>query len=347
MVLMCKRVSEENPFGALETIAEPMGKRYFVLRATALGTACQIMFSATTRAVATEFRQRAGVWLGGFEARYSRFRSDSLIARINRLAAQEAVEIDEELDGIFRLCDWFYWSSKGLFDPTMMPLNDLWGFASEEGCQVDREPDPAAVVEARERVGWRQFHRTAERRVRFTRAGMGVDIGGIGKEYAVDRVAEMALDLGIRDILVDFGHDVRAHGSPPEGGPWRIGLEDPRDPGRCYTGIALSDRAVATSGYYLRFRTYGGETFGHLLDPRTGYPARTDCLSASIIAPTCTEAGVVASCCCILGSEEGVAWIRPLHQVTGACITKGCVVRLPGFECLEIAGKQHRKGEGR
>jgi len=194
-------------------------------------------------------------------------------------------------------------------------------------------------------VGWRRVVREPGQ-VRFAQAGMGIDVGGIGKEYAVDRVTEMALALGIRNVLVDFGHDVRAHGSPPEGGVWRVGLEDPCDPGRCWGGVALQERAIATSGNYLRFREYGGERFGHLIDPRTGYPAATDCGAVSVVAPTCTEAGVLASCAVIMGSVAAPQWMASFNQATGALVTHRGVVRLPGFETIEL-GQKHASASGK
>ena len=126
----------------------PEGTAYYRLEARALGTVCTITFGAPHRRVACQYREQAGSWLAGFEKRYSRFRSDSLISQINQLAAHEPVGVDGELEGLFRLCDWYHWSSQGLFDPTMMPLNELWGFGTD-GSQPRGAPTPQAVAQAR------------------------------------------------------------------------------------------------------------------------------------------------------------------------------------------------------
>jgi FAD:protein FMN transferase len=159
--------------------------------------------------------------------------------------------------------------------------------------------------------------------------GMGLDIGGIGKEYAVDRIFEMARAAGLENVLVNFGRDLRAHGSPPEGGPWRIGLEDTHDPDPCWAGVAISNRAVTTSGDYRRNVTIQGERFGHILDPRTGFPVGNGCDAVSVIAPTCTEAGILSTCAFILGHEDGLTILSTYSQAEG---------------CIHEHGRQHQTG---
>ena len=113
-----------------------------------------------------------------------------------------------------------------------------------------------------------------------------------------------------------------------------------------HSPLGLQERAIATSGNYLRFREYGGERFGHLIDPRTGYPAATDCGAVSVVAPTCTEAGVLASCAVIMGSVAAPQWMASFNQATGALVTHRGVVRLPGFETIEL-GQKHASASGK
>jgi FAD:protein FMN transferase len=149
---------------------------------------------------------------------------------------------------------------------------------------------------------------------------MGIDLGGIGKEYAVDRVFQMARARGLQDLLVDFGRDVRVGGQPPEGGPWRVGLENPLEPGRCWCGVGVTEAAVTTSGDYCRsFTTADGRVMGHILDPRTGYPVSNGCRSVSVIAQTCTQAGILSTSAFILGREAGLDLIEG-HFGSAGCI---------------------------
>lgn len=280
----------------------------------ALGTTCRLLFAAPGHRAAESFGKRMEQWVGDFESRYSRFRTDSLVSRINRAAGSEWIETDPELRSLFALCDWFHWQTRGIFDPTALPLGELWDWRARRTAL----PTPGQVAGALQRVGWKRVQRDGDR-VLLPEPGMAIDLGGIGKEYAVDRVIEMARADGIENVLVDFGKDVRVSGSPPEGGAWRIGLEDPTDAGKCWAGVAVSDRAVASSGDYVRMFEADGQRYSHLIDPRTGWPAQHGCRSASVIAPTCTEAGVVAKTVMILGPEEGAAFLRSCQQVEG-CI---------------------------
>jgi thiamine biosynthesis lipoprotein len=151
---------------------------------------------------------------------------------------------------------------------------------------------------------------------------MGIDLGGIGKEYAVDRIFEQSRQWAIKDIAVDFGRDLRVRGEPPEGGEWRVGLEHPLDPQRCSGGVAVSDRAVATSGGYARSFTVDGKSYIHILDPRTGWPVDNGCQSVSVIAPTCTEAGILSTTAFILGREKGLPLLEQAIHVEG-CVWAG------------------------
>ena len=294
---------------------EALGDR-FQQTFRAMGTVCRFHVRAPSPGRAQAFRDRALAWVAAFEARYSRFRPDSLLSRINDEAGRDWVPVDTETEAIFQLCDWYHWVSRGLFDPTALPLLRIWDYRRVPFAP----PSDAQIEEARARVGWSRVERRPGA-VRLPEAGMALDLGGIGKEYAVDRVFQMARDAGFADVLVEFGGDLRACGHPPEQGPWRIGLEDPQQPGQCHAGLAVNDRAVCTSGGYLRRVEFEGRSFSHILDPRTGRPAATECLAASVIAPTCTEAGMLATTAFILGPSEGLALLDAHHQAEGCLVT--------------------------
>lgn len=281
---------------------------------TAMGTTCQIMVQAPSHATAETFFEKAISWVSGFERRYSRFIPDSLISRINLAAGRDWVEIDPETESLFGLCDWFHWSTKGVFDPAVLPLLRIWDYHSPRATL----PDDQSIRDARALSGWTKLQRR-KGEVFLPQAGMGLDVGGIGKEYAVDRIFEMAVASGFQNILVNFGQDLRVQGEPPEGGPWRIGIEDPGDSGKCWAGVALRNRAVTTSGNYHRNMTIGGEQFGHILDPRTGMPARTGAQAVTVIAPTCTEAGILSTSAFILGGNDGIEFLDAYFQAEG-CI---------------------------
>lgn len=299
---------------------------HYELTFGAMGTACALTYSARSRADADRFRVAALEWVAAFEARFSRFRPGSLVRRINEAAGERRVDIDGEMEQFLAMSDWFYWLTGGAFDPSAGPLAEIWDYRRTTGTV----PDAAAVEAARARCGWPRVQREPGR-VFLPEKGMALDFGGLGKEYAVDKVIEMARHMGIASALVDFGHDLRVFGEPPEKGAWRIGLEDPRHAGRCWCGVAVSDLAVCTSGNYLRYREAGGKRYGHILDPRSGYPADNGCVSVSVIAPSCTEAGVLATAAFVLGPEKGLALLSGKFGVEGCVWTEKEVIETGRF----------------
>jgi thiamine biosynthesis lipoprotein len=280
----------------------------------AMGTWCQIMFAARSHEAGDFFVQEAIYWVANFEARYSRFLPDSLVSQINAAAGRAWVEIDEQTEQILGLCHGLYFFTHGTFDPTALPLIKLWDW------KANRVPDEAAIHAARELCGWNKLQRRPGA-VFLPRAGMSLDLGGIGKEYAVDRVLQLAQEHELNSALVDFGHDLKVHGVPPDKPAWQIGLDDPKQPAKCWASLTVKDKAVATSGDYLLNFTHDGRRYGHIIDPRSGYPVDNGCLAATVIAPTCTVAGILSTTAFILGAEEGLALVESYSGASGCIVT--------------------------
>lgn len=282
----------------------------------AMGTRCCVQFHSVPASLARDFQQDVIRWVSRFEAYYSRFIDSSLIGRINAAAGEHWVEIDPETERLFAFIQDLFFLTRGAFDPTALPLIRLWNWKA----QPPVLPSDAALLAARELVGWNKVQRRPGG-VFLPQRGMCLDLGGIGKEYAVDCVINLALERGIENVLVDFGQDVRVRGTGPGKEFWWIGLEDPNEPGKCWTGVAVTDQAVATSGDYVRCFTVNGRRYGHIIDPRTGYPANTGCRAASVIAPTCTTAGILTTAAIILGPAEGLRLIETHPAAAGAITT--------------------------
>ena len=292
----------------------------------AMSTACRVNFRAASAAQARALQDEVLRWVAWFEARYSRFIPDSIISRINSAAGEHWVDIDPETEALFNLCNEMAFFTRGVFDPTALPLLRLWNWKAAPSVV----PDESAIHAAQELVGWRKINRRPGAMF-LPRAGMCLDLGGIGKEYAVDRVLTMAMQRGVANVLVDFGNDVRVHGEPPERGAWHIGLEDPKAPGRCWTGVAVTDHAVATSGDYIRHFLHQGRRYGHIIDPRTGYPVNNGTLSVSVIAPHCTFAGILSTAVFVLGPKDGFDLMRLCPGVEGCITTETARHQTKGF----------------
>jgi thiamine biosynthesis lipoprotein len=309
MVLTSPNVHERIRASAKVT---PRGTAH-ELEFQAMATRCRVSFT-TSPAAAKVFAAAVLHWVGDFEARYSRFLPDSLISRINQSAGLNWVEIDPETQSLFALCDEAHFLTRRVFDPTALPLIQLWNWKA----MPPTIPDDAQISAAMQLVGWRKVQR-APGRIFLPSTGMSIDLGGIGKEYAVDRVAHLAIQHGITSALVDFGQDVFALGTPGDGRPaWHIGLEDPTQPGKCWAGLAVKNQAVASSGDYVRRFELEGKRYGHILDVRSGRPVSNGCRAVSVTAPTCTLAGLFSTAAFVLGPEEGIKLMEGTPNVNGS-----------------------------
>jgi thiamine biosynthesis lipoprotein len=283
----------------------------------AMGTRCRVSLVEPSRAVANAFLDQLLNWVADFEAKYSRFIESSLIGRINAAAGQHWVEIGADTERLFAMCSELHFFTRGAFDPTALPLIRLWNWKANPPVV----PSAETIRVTHELVGWNKVQRRPGA-IFLPRAGMCLDLGGIGKEYAVDMAMSLAAQHGIAHLLVDFGQDIRVRGNPPGRPAWHIGLEDPKSPGTCWGSVALQDHAVASSGDYLRHFIHEGRRYGHIIDPRDGYPVSNGCLSVSAVAPTCTIAGILSTTAFILGPKEGFQLIQSYHGAAGAVITE-------------------------
>lgn len=305
---------------------------YHQLSFQAMSTLCRVNFRTPQAGLARQIQGEVLRWVGEFEARYSRFLPGSLISRINAAAGKQWVDIDPETEGLLGFCQEMVAFTQGVFDPTALPFLRLWNWRQ----RPPAVPAAEAIERARQWVGWRKVQRRPGA-VYLPEAGMGLDLGGVGKEYAVDRVLSLVVEAGTPDVLVDFGRDVRVHGHPPEGQAWNIGLQDPKDLSRCWTGLGVLDRAVATSGDGVRYFTHEGRRYGHILDPRTGYPVGNGTLAVSVIAPHCTVAGILSTTAFILGAEEGIRLMSRCPGVEGCVITETRLHQTRGFHAYMTA----------
>jgi thiamine biosynthesis lipoprotein len=263
----------------------------------------ELQVFAADAARANEAAAAATADVRRIEAKYSRYRDDSVTARINAAAGGAAVAIDAETAALLAYADRCFAQSGGLFDITSGVLRRVWDFRGSP----PRLPDTVALAAAVALVGWAEVE-WSERAVRLPRAGMEIDFGGIGKEYAADRVATIVAEHGVAHALVNLGGDVRVVGPQPSGAPWRIGIRHPRRPGAAIAAIELNEGAVATSGDYERSFELDGRRYCHLLNPRTGMPVG-HFQSVSVVAPLCVVAGSCATIA-MLREAEGEAFLQ-------------------------------------
>lgn len=212
----------------------------------------------------------------------SNYVAESEWSVVNREAAKRAVPVSEELFRLLEQCVGYSRQSEGAFDITVGPLMKIWGFYKGSG----RVPHRAEVRMAQTRIGWQHIKLDPKSNtVRFD-APVEMDPGGIGKGYAVDRMAEILKKKGVASGIITAGRSsIYAIGAPPnEPRGWRVNVSDPRDTRKDVAEFYLKNESMSTSGSTEKFFVAGGKTYTHIMDPRTGYPAE-GMLSVSVIAP--------------------------------------------------------------
>ena len=213
----------------------------------------------------------------------SNYKPESEWSQVNRYAAERPVTVSDELFDLLAACLEYSRRSEGAFDISVGPLMKVWGFYKGTG----RLPHRAEVRAALTKVGYGhvQLDR-AKRTVRFDRAGVELDPGGIGKGYAVDRMVEKLKEHGITIGLVSgAGSSIYGLGAPPnEPRGWRVNIRDPKDDRKTVETVYLKNESMSTSGSYEKFFRAEGRVYSHIMDPRTGFPT-AGMLSVSVITP--------------------------------------------------------------
>lgn len=265
-------------------------------------------------------------WVEEFECRYSRFREDSILSQLNRGAGKGWQAIDDETSEMLELCDWVHYQSMGCVDVTAAPLVRLYYKASAA-------PDLSEVARSIKNVGWRRIeHRKGAIRIP---SGMSLDFGSWGKEYAVDFAAAIIQESGFDTYLVNFGNDIRVSGAPDGTPGWVIGMEDPLDTTRVLKRLVQTSGGVAASGNYRRKVTIDGQTFGHIVDPRTGRPAASEVIATHVTANTTLLAGILSTAAIILGRDEGLKLVDTCEGAEALMIGENFLTKTKGMTCYD------------
>jgi FAD:protein FMN transferase len=257
------------------------------------------------------------------EQMMSFWQKDSEIARINRSAGVRPVRVSPELFGLIEEALSISRVSKGSFDITMGALVGLWDFRAE----AFHVPPEDEVRKRLALVGFRNIRlNPKDGSVFLTKTGMAITLGGIGKGYAVDRAVHAVRSLGVKNGIVSAGGDLMVMGRKENGELWKVGVKNPREEARMLCILPVSNAAVATSGDYERFRIVDGIRYHHILDPRTGCPAR-GCMSATVVAKNATDADALATAAFVLGPEEAIALLESLPDTAGVIVGSDGEVR--------------------
>jgi thiamine biosynthesis lipoprotein len=275
----------------------------YIFQFQAMASRCEVRLHAPDAGIARIWADAAIAEVQRIEAKYSRYRDDSVTTMINRAAGADAVRVDDETSSLIDFGATMYAQSSGCFDLTSGVLRRVWDFKAHQ------PPSQQQIDTVLPLIGWPQVE-WRDGAVRLPRAGMEIDFGGIGKEYAADRAGALLLEQGAVHGLVNLGGDIRVIGSAPDGTPWRIAVQDPRgEPGAALARLNVASGAMATSGDYERYFVVNGRRYCHVMDPRTGWPVDY-WQSVSVVAPLAVAAGACATIAMLHAVEPALAFLQ-------------------------------------
>lgn len=270
----------------------------------AMGTRCETQLYAPGAEVAARIAAAIQADVERLEAKYSRYRDTSFLSEVNRIAASGGtIAVDDETAHLLDYAATCHTESNGLFDITSGVLRGAWNFKSGV------VPERAHIDALLQHVGWHRL-RWRSPVLEFPEPGLELDFGGIVKEYAADRAATLCREHGCAHALINLGGDIRVAGPHPDGSPWRIAIRDPRRADGVLRQVELAAGALASSGDYERCIEIDGVRYGHILNPRTGWPVR-HLAAVSVAADFCVIAGSAATIA-MLFERSGPEWLQQL-----------------------------------
>ena len=285
----------------------------------AMASHCEVCLAASDPLEAQALAQFAIAEVKRIEAKYSRYRPDSVISAITAQAGLDWVVCDDETLYLMDYADGLFKKSGGLFDVTSGVLRRAWKF------QEAKLPTPQTLQNLCGLVNWSSVQRDG-RHFRLPQLGMELDFGGFGKEYAADHAAQAIQAHGVTHGYVNLAGDIRVIGPRPDGQPWVIGIQDPRCPDKLIANIALTHGAIATSGDYERYFDLDSRRFCHILDPHDGLPVDF-WRSVSVSAPSAMVAGGLATIA-MLKQNQALAFLENENVL---------------YLAVEQSGRQHSK----
>ena len=281
-----------------------------------MGTLVEITVHEPNKDLAQEAIKKSFEEISRLESIMSTYLPDSELSRLNILAgSKKQVSVSADLLKVIQRG--IHWGkfTDGAMDISIGPAITLWKFDSESPAL----PDLQQLLNAVGLINYRDISIDGNS-VSLKKTGMSIHLGAIGKGYAVDRAVDILKNFGITNGLINAGGDLMAFGSREAGKTWRIGLQHPRNPEKIIASLALTDKAVATSGDYQRYFIQNGTRYHHVLNPESGWPA-SQAISATVIANTVADADALSTALFVLGEKKGINLINSLEGVEGMILS--------------------------
>ncbi|WP_425616168.1 FAD:protein FMN transferase [Anatilimnocola sp. NA78] len=322
--VLVKLVAETSPQTAAPVAPAPASRPARpLLHVSRDAMACEfeIFFDPVRYPSGTDVSVVALDLIAALEDQLTVYRDNSEVSRLNAIASFRPVEVEAGLFQLLQRAQELHQQTGGAFDVTAGRLTKTWGFFRREG----RMPTQAEIDEALATVGAESLQLDAERQtVQFLKPGAELNLGAIGKGYALDRAADLLADKGLADCLLHGGNSsVLARGQRDEqSNHWTVALKHPLRPTERMAEFHLRNQALGTSGSGSQYFHHGGRRYGHIIDPRTGWPAER-ILTSTVIAPTAAEADALATALYVMNLDEAGAFSRQRPDVASLLVTHG------------------------
>ncbi len=257
------------------------------------------------------------------------FDEKSEVSAINSMAGISAVAVSHDIFDLIDKALRFSRQTGGAFDITIGPLVDIWNFNSKTHTDI---PAGNELIYAQHLVNFNNVQiNPYNETVKLLYPGMKIDLGGVGKGYAISKARAMLVGRGVKSAIINAGSSIMVIGDN-KGKPWKIGIKDPRHPDEVVGVVTLTaGQALSTSGDYERYFELGGKRYHHILDPATGMPA-DQCRSVTIISDDATQADMLSTAVFVMGPKRGIAFVNSLKNVYAVIIDKdGNLITSPGL----------------
>lgn len=298
----------------------------FQMQGQTMGTAFTIKALAVPPAAKARISTEISRRLEEINACLSIHRPDSEISRFNSSGQKNRFNASEDFQNVLATSLHVHDLTSGAFDPSIKPLADLWGFGPDSGCARPwSPPDPRDIRHVLEFTGLDKVSALPSGQGFTADPRMQLDFGAVAKGYAVDEIAKILRQHGIKHFLVEIGGDLFAGGRNQANRPWRVGVNRPSPEAAgddVILVLELQDRAVATSGDYRQFFRHADQMYSHVLDPRTGFPVRNRVAAVTVLAPCAAVADALATGLMVLGVDAGLAVVEQLADTEALFVSR-------------------------
>jgi thiamine biosynthesis lipoprotein ApbE len=318
---------EKIRYGYEKDTGQKQELKLFKKAILSMGTVFEVTIYTADRYIAEKVFNDVSRETNRLDYLMSNYKKESVLSQLNKNASEEPTDCNNELAYVIEQSLQYSDMTDGAFDITIGPLMKKWGFFKKQG----RIPGKEELESVLETVSYKNIiieektikslskNPVTVKTVYFKNAGTRIDLGGIGKGYAVDMAARVLKQNGINSALINFAGNIYTFGTPPGKDSWVIGLQHPRKSEGLLGSFEIKDKAVSTSGDYEKFFTIEGKRYSHIIDPRTGNPVK-GIVSVTIVTDNATRADALSTGVFVLGLEEGMALIEKLPDVEGIII---------------------------